>query len=69
MSAQQLRTPYRIDSTVGAPPFSLQRVFTALDSVRTVRDPGLSPDGQWVVFSMLNPDFHNRTSDVRASSR
>lgn len=51
-----------------SPPFPTVQVFTALDAERTVHDPELSPDGQWIVFSMRNPDYHNFPNDPNANT-
>lgn len=44
------------------------RVFVALDAEQTVHDPELSPDGQELIFSMRNPNFHNFPNDPHANT-
>lgn len=44
------------------------RVFEALDGVRTVHDPEMSPDGRELIFSMLNPDYKNFPDNPAANT-
>lgn len=53
---------------ISSPTGGQQKVFTAFDVQRTVHDPEMSPDGAELVFSMLNPDFHNFPNDPQINT-